>query len=94
MQHKAFGHYLNDVAGFGVGQGCFEHCFVVLGVEAVANLWRNPFDAVFAENVQQLAHGQLYTLKQARRCLALFFGRCIQRTFEVVIDRQHVTGEL
>ncbi len=93
MEEEAFGHDLNDLASLGAGQGGFEHRLVELRIEWVARRGRDRFDAVFGHDSGQLAQGQLDPFGQGGGLDFQVLGDGIERTAEVVVNRQKIAGE-
>ena len=93
MQQEACGHDLNDLASLRARNRRFEHGLVQLGIKDVPDRGVDGGDAMFAQNAGKFAQGQLDTVDQGGSLLAGFIACHIKRAFEVVVDRQKVTGK-
>jgi len=88
VQEEANRHDLNNLTGLGSREGGLEHRFVLLGIKAVANGRFNRGNAMFCQDIRQLAQSQLNPFDQRGSAGAGFVAGGIKRALEVVKDRQ------
>jgi hypothetical protein len=94
VDHEAFGHDLDDLAGLGAGHGRLEHRLMQLRVEGVARL-RGRWARCRA-CLKTLVSSRMVssTAPRSGPCPPLRLSLMDSSAREAVVDRQHVAGEL
>jgi hypothetical protein len=93
VQHEAFGHDLDDLAGPGARHRRLEHGLMQLRIECGRRPGARRASCRASKTDSKLAQGQLHPSITRLGGGALFLPGRIQRAAEVVVDRQKVARE-